>query len=213
VIGSTRSHAVCTAIRVAVKPALESAMKNDQVYGSMRKTIFNYVARDSDQAKDLRIVQMDKEIADLVKSTDSLKDATESYAFRPAPSTSPEEAATLKNVQAKLKSLLAAQKVQLDALSGFVETERARRFGTLDESQQAMQSATAPTGNVGSTPSPVTGFLNDSSQSVIAQHDTPTGLFGANRLDRDLGDIAATTTHSEQAATKAIIQAVGLCRP
>jgi len=42
-----------------------------------------------------------------------------------------------------LEGVLAAQKVQLDAMSGFVETERMRRFGTLSESEQNMQRFTS----------------------------------------------------------------------
>jgi len=212
IIGTTRSRPVCTAIRLAVKPALEAAMKNDTIYSAMRKTIFDYVVRDNDAARDLRIVQMDKQIADLVRSTSALDDATKSISFRPAPSTRTEDAKTLRELQGTLAGVLDAQRVQLDALSGFVETERARLFGRSDESVQQSQRATAPTGQTGSTPSPVTGFLADSQHTLVSQHPTPVGLSGAHMLDRDLDDISVATTKREQSATRAIIAAAGQCR-
>jgi hypothetical protein len=212
VIGTTRTRPVCTAIHQAVKPALEAAMKNDTIYTSVRKTIFNYVALDSGDARNLRIVQMDKQIAELVRSTSALEDALKSPAFRPAPNVRPEDVKTLHDLQSSLGGVLAAQRIQLDALSGFVETERSGMFGKLDESQQQAQSAVAPTGQVGSTPSPVTGFLPDSPQTLVPQHPTPQGLSGAHMLDRDLGDISAATTKREQTAVHVIVEAAGQCR-
>lgn len=211
-IGTTRSRSVCSAIRDGVKPALDAATTNDMIYTSMRKSVFNYVARDSEEARDLRIVQMDRQIADLVKSTKALEEATNSYTFKPAPSTSADETTLMKRLQGSLKGILSAQKIQLDAMSGFVETERSRRFGKLDEAQQQIAGSLSPTNKVGSSPSPVTGFLADSQHTLVSPHSTPVGLQGANLLDRDLGDIQNVTARREAIATKAIIDAAALCR-
>lgn len=212
VIGTTHNRPVCTAVRQAIKPALLAAMKNDAIYTSMRKTIFDYVVSDTEDVRNLRIVQMDKQIEELVKATDALDTAAASSAFAPASGTGPEDAKTLRELQASLKGVAAAQHVQLDAVSGFVETERARLFGKLDESQQQMQRANASTANTGSTPSPVTGFLADSQQAVLPAHRVAQGLFNGHLLDRDLGGISNFTKRREEVASRVITDAAERCR-
>jgi hypothetical protein len=211
IIGTTRTKPVCTAIRKAVKPALQSAMQNDAVYGGMRKKIYDYVLRDSDQVRDLRIVQMDSQVQTLVKSTDALEAALKDPSLVPAANARPQDAKSLRDLHESLGGVLAAQKVQLDVLSGFVETERARRFGTLDESQRGMQQSTGQAN--GPTPAPITGFLRDKDDVFASlQHPVATGMAGAMRLDRDLGDISAETTRRETVATRVIIAAAATCQ-
>lgn len=211
VIGTTRTRAVCTALRQAVAPAIQAAMKNDQTYTVLRKTIFDYVVKDGDTARDLRLVQMDRQVDAMVKNVDALQAALRAPALE-NPKAPPEEAKTLRELREGLSGILAAQKVQLDAMSGFVETERMRRFGTPDESMRKMQATLANPGMTGPTPSPVTGFLRDAGTAVLPQHETVTTLADAHKLDRDLGDIAATTSVREQQATPVIVAASNGCK-
>ncbi len=214
VIGTTRSRPVCTAIRRAVKPALEAAMQNDATYLVIRKNIYDYVVRDFDQSRDLHLMQMDRKVDDLVKSTDALETALQDPSFQPAGTVRPEDAKALHDMHDTLKGVLAAQRVQLDVMSGFVETERARRFGKLDESQQAMQDAIAPTLQTTGVPLPtITGFLNDESSVFSSlKHPTVNGLADGHKLDHDLGDIAAFTARRETVATRTIVDAANHCR-
>jgi hypothetical protein len=216
VIGSTRTKPVCTALRRAVKPALESAMRNDATYGAIRKNVFDYVVRDDEQARDLHLVQMDRKVDELVKSTDALDAALRDPSLRPAAQTvRPADGKTLHGLRSTLEAVLAAQRVQLDVMSGFVETERARRFGKLDESAQGMQNSVSPAGlsNTLSAPA-VTGFLNDEKDVFAAlKHPTVNGLADGSKLDRDFADIAAFTAKREAAATQAVVEAVSGCRP
>lgn len=211
IIGTTRTRQVCTAIRRGVKPALESAMQNDAIYGGIRKKIYDYIAKESEQTRDLRLMQMDAKVQDLVKSTDALETALKDSSFVPGPKVRPEDVKTLSDLHDSLSGVLAAQKVQLDVLSGFVSTEQARRFGKLDESQQAMQSATAPQPNM--TFAPLTGFLRDK-QDAFSTLKNPrvSGLSSAVKLDRDFGDISSYTAKREAAATRTIVQAAAACR-
>jgi hypothetical protein len=211
VIGATRTKPICSAIRKGVRPAVQSAMKNDAIYGGVRKLIYNYVTLESDQTRDLRLMQMDAKVQDLVKSTDALETALKDPSFVPASNAKAEDAKSLHDLHESLSGVLDAQKVQLDVLGGFVSTEQARRFGTLDENQLAMQKATAPAPDT-SFP-PLTGFLRDKQDVFSAlKRPVPAGMSGARLLDRDLNDISTMTTRREAVATKTIVEAAATCR-
>jgi hypothetical protein len=217
VIGTTRAKPICTAIRRAIAPAVAAALKNDQTYGGLRKRIFDYVVKDSNEARDLHLMQMDREVDKMVKNVDTLQDALKSPALDVPATAKPEDAKTLRDLRSTLTAVLIAQKVQLNAMSGFVETERMRRFGTLSESEQNMANSNAPsvmTSRNGQlqTPTPVSAFLRDAQTTFDPQHKTVSSLNDAHLLDRDLGDIAAFTTKHEDAAAKVIIPAANSCK-
>lgn len=216
VIGTTRAKPVCTAIRRAIAPAVAAALKNDQTYGGLRKKIFDYVVKDSEEARDLHLMQMDREVDGMVKNVNTLEDALKSSTLDIPPTAKPEDAKALRDMKATLSSVLAAQKGQLNAMSGFVETERMRRFGKLSESEENMRRANgtniAGPGGQLQTPVPITGFLRDTQTAFNPQHRVASGLNDGHLLDRDLGDIAAITTHYEDAAAKVIIPAANSCK-
>jgi hypothetical protein len=217
IIGTTRNKPVCTAIRRAIAPAVAASLKNDQVYGVIRKQIFDYVVKDSEEARDLHLMQMDRQVDAMVKHVDTLEQAIKSPALDIPATAKPEDAKTLRDLRASLASVLVAQKVQLNAMSGFVESERMRRFGEMSETQKNMQRANNP--NVlqpGSsslqTPAPLGAFLRDSQTTFNPQHRVANGLNDAHLLDRDLGDISAFTTKYEDVAAKIIIPAANSCK-
>jgi hypothetical protein len=212
IIGTTRSKPVCTAIRRAVAPAVAAAMRNDQTYGVLRKTIFDYVVKDSETARDLRLMQMDRTVDSMVKNVDAIEEALKSPTLDIPGTAKPEDAKMLRDLKRTLGGVLAAQKAQLNAMSGFVETERMRRFGKLNETEANLQNSVAP--NVANAPSPlpVSGFLHDTQETFNPNHRTPNGLADGHLLDRDLGDIAAVTSHAEDLATKVIVPATAGCK-
>jgi hypothetical protein len=215
VIGTTRAKPVCTAIRRAIAPAVAAALKNDHTYGGLRKNIFDYVVKDSEEARDLHLTQMDRQVDTMVKNVNTLEDALKSPSLDIPGTAKPEDAKTLRDLKRTLTGVLAAQKGQLNAMSGFVETERMRRFGQLSESELNMQrtnSSNVAPGGVLQTPIPVSGFLRDTSNTFNPQHRTVSGLNDAHLLDRDLGDISALTTQYEDAAAKVIIPAANSCK-
>jgi hypothetical protein len=215
-IGTTRSKPVCTAIRRAIAPAVAAALKNDRTYGGLRKRIFDYVVKDSNEARDLHLMQMDREVDQMVKNIDTLTEALKSSALDVPPAAKPEDAKMLRDLRSTLTGVLVAQKVQLNAMSGFVETERMRRFGQLSESELNMQRSNMPAtvgrNGVMETPPPVSGFLRDTKTAFDPQHKVVSSLNDAHLLDRDLGDIAAFTAKHEDAASKAIIPAANSCK-
>lgn len=215
VIGTTRSKPLCSAIRQAVAPAVRAAMRNDQVYHAVRGNIFDYVVKDSDEARDLHLMQMDRRIDEMVKQVDALKTALDSPSLDVPHNASPEDGKALRDIRATLKSVLSAQQVQLDAMNGFVETERMRRFGTFNETETNMNRATQPNTTSGLQADPdsaMNGFLKDSKQFVMPQHQTVKTLGDAHRLDRDFGDIAAITAAREEKFTQAIVPAAKRCQ-
>ncbi|HTD34793.1 MAG TPA: hypothetical protein VK665_14085 [Candidatus Elarobacter sp.] len=214
-IGTTRSKPVCTAIRRAVAPAVAAAMKNDQTYGVMRKTIFDYVVKDSDPARDLHLMQMDRQVDGMVKNLDAIETALKSPALDIPATAKPEDAKMLRDLKRSLASVWAAQKTELNAMSGFVETERMRRFGQLNETELAMQRANAPNyapGGVLVTPAPISGFLRDTKDAFNPAHPAVSSLNDAHLLDRDLGDIADVVNRFEETASKVIIPAANGCK-
>jgi hypothetical protein len=215
-IGTTRAKPVCTAIRRAIAPAVAAALKNDQTYGGLRKKIFDYVVKDSEEARDLHLMQMDREVDAMVKNVNTLEEALKSPSLEIPGTAKPEDAKALRDMKSTLSGVLAAQKGQLNAMSGFVETERMRRFGKLSESEENMQRANAPgvSGPRGDlqTPIPVSGFLRDTQNTFNPQHRVASGLNDGHLLDRDLGDISAVTTRYEDAAAKVIIPAANSCK-
>ncbi|MDB5071087.1 MAG: hypothetical protein JWM87_2198 [Candidatus Eremiobacteraeota bacterium] len=215
VIGTTRAKPVCTAIRRAIAPAVAAALKNDQTYGGLRKKIFDYVVKDSEEARDLHLMQMDREVDVMVKNVNTLEDSLKSSTLDIPPTAKPEDAKALRDMKTTLTGVLAAQKGQLNAMSGFVETERMRRFGKLTESEENMRRANSAADSgprAGQTPIPITGFLRDTQNTFNPQHRAASGLNDGHLLDRDLGDISAITTRYEDAAAKVIIPAANSCK-
>ena len=218
IIGTTRAKPVCTAIRRVVAPAVVAAMKNDKAYADVKAKIYDYVLRDSEEARDLHLTQMDHQVNDMVKNIDDLEAALKSPLLDIPATAKPEDAKTLRDLRTTLHGVLAAQKFQENALSGFVETERMRRFGQLSESEQNMQKATGPNvvqpggGGALQTPAPLGAFLRDTQTTFNPQHRVANGLHDAKLLDQDLNDIAAVTSRYEDAATKVIVPAANACK-
>jgi hypothetical protein len=217
VIGGTRAKPVCSAIRRAVAPAVAAALKNDKTYGAIRAQIFDYVVKDSNEAQDLHLMQMDRQVDSMVKNVDALEQALKSPALDPG-TAKPEDAKTLRDLRSSLSNVLAAQKLQLNTMSGFVETERMRKFGKLSESEENMQRANGPTqlqpggGGALITPTPVSPFLREQQTPFNPRNPAPKGLHDGHLLDRDLGDISAFTTKYEDIAAKVIIPAANSCK-
>jgi len=216
VIGTTKAKPLCTALRKAVAPAIEAAMKNDATYRVLRGKIFDYVVKDPDEARDLHLMQMDRTVDGLVKSTDDLEKALKSPALDIPGNAPPEDAKTMRDLKSTLTQMLAAQKVQLNVMSGFVETERMRRFGKLSEGEQNLQNSIAPNVMVNgamATSAPMSAFLRDNSQiNVLPEHQTPQSLHDAHLLDADLRDIATFTQRTEEAVTRVVVPATERCK-
>lgn len=221
VIGTTRARPVCTAIRQAVAPAIAAAIKNDQTFSGFKTNLYNYVVRETESTKDLRLMQMDHTVQEMVKSVDTLEKAIKSPGLDVPTTANPDDSSTLKKLRGSLQGILAAQKVQLDAMSGFVETERMTRFGTLSESERSLANATSPdfnnntnTSEYGPNPQPTStpGFLRDASDIF----KTPSGTISldqARRLNNDLTDLQAVTAKRENIATSVIVPAARACSP
>jgi hypothetical protein len=153
----------------------------------------------------------------MVKNVDTLEQAIKSPALDIPPTAKPEDAKMLRDLRSTLSNVLVAQKLQLNTMSGFVETERMRRFGQLSESELNMQRSNGPTiaqpgGGPLQTPTPVSPFLRDNNNQFNPTHPEPKGLNDGHLLDRDLGDISAFTTKYEDAAAKVIIPAANSCK-
>jgi hypothetical protein len=218
VIGTTRSRALCTAFRRAIGPAVKAAMDTDKTYSDFRTRLYDYTVYGTETSRDLKLMQMDHQVQGIVKSVDDLETALNSHNFDAPPNAAPKDAEALTAIRKSLRSVLDSQKVQLDAMSGFVETERMSRFGKLNETEANMQSATNPNTvsrlpQAGPTDQPTShAFLQDSSV-MLRIPPGKISLDTAHKLDRDLADLAAVTSKREDAATKVIVPATQLCKP
>jgi hypothetical protein len=221
VIGTTHSRPVCTAIRQAVAPAIQAAMKSDQTFSGFKTNVYDYTVKETESSKDLRLMQMDHTVQEMVKSVDTLEKAVNSPGLDVPRTASPDDSATLLKLRGSLRGILSAQKVQLDAMSGFVETERMSRFGQLSETEQAMRNATGPDmganansylPNAQQTQPPSSGFLRDTN-AIFKQPQGTITLDNARLLDKDLTELQSFTTKRESAATAAIIPAARACTP
>jgi hypothetical protein len=225
VIGVTRARPVCTAIRQAIAPAVKAAMKNDQLFGGFKGGVYDYTVKETESSRDLRLMQMDHGVQEMVKSVDALETAIKSPALDIPATASPDDAATLRKARETLQGVLHAQKDQLDAMSGFVETERMSRFGQMSETERAMTSATNPdmANQTSFTPgsqgaqsatgsSSQGGFLRD--YNTVFKKNLNAGSMSittARLLDHDLADMQAFTNKREAAATAVIVPAAQAC--
>lgn len=219
VIGTTRSRPVCTAIRQAVAPAIQAAMKNDRTFAGFKTSVYDYTVKETETSKDLRLMQMDHTVQDMVKSVDVLEKAINSPGLDVPSTANADDSATLLKLRGSLRGILSAQKVQLDAMSGFVETERMSRFGQQSETERAMSNATGPefgsnsyVPNAQQTQPPSSGFLRDTSM-VFKQPAGTITLDNARLLDKDLTELQSFTTKRENAASAVIIPAAKACSP
>jgi len=226
-IGSTRTRPVCVALLKAVKPALEYARSNDADYTAFQSWLYDYEIREGDEARDLRIVQMDHKIDLTLKNDNALKDVIDSTALMTTISTSPDDAKQIHALHDALLGIYNAQKVEENVMSGFVETERATRFGRHDESQKEMEHATGPGDNEtlnnpgGNNPTmpqaqatdEPNGFLRptqDIFRTLQARHSI--GLADQRMLQHDLTGIEKFTGMREDQFTKILAPAVDKCK-
>lgn len=219
-IGGTRSRAICSALRQAVAPAVAAAMTTDKQFGVLRKDVYDYTINSRDTAGgDLRLMQMDNKVQSMVRSTDELDRAIKSNAFVLPRSASSEDQTKVAQIRDALKGVLTAQKVQLDAMSGFVETERMRRFGDATEAEKMILKSVGRPDSGGSTSqtgldpelSTPHAFLRDTGKTF----KSPPGrlsLDDAHNLDHDLDDIQKFVNRRGDAAAKLIIPATNLCK-
>lgn len=217
-IGSTRSRPLCTAIRTAVAPAVKLAMQNDQTFAGFKSTLYDYTVKATEGSKDLRLMQMDRTVQSMVKNVDELEKAIGSPGLDIPRTANSGDAQTLLKLRGSLRGILEAQKVQLDAMSGFVETERMGRFGRQSETEAQISRATGPDVGTGAaipssqaTQPPSSGFLRDSSM-VFKRPPGHIALDDARLLDKDLSELQAFTGKREDAASALIIPAANRCK-
>lgn len=217
-IGSTRSRPLCTAIRTAVAPAVKVAMQNDHTFAGFKTALYDYTVKDTEGAKDLHLMQMDRTVQNMVKSIDELEKAIGSPGLDIPRTATPNDAQILLKLRGSLRGILDAQKVELDAMSGFVETERMGRFGRQSEGESQISRATGP--DIGSgvvvpgsqaTQPPSSGFLRDSSM-VFKRPPGRIALDDARLLDKDLSELQAFTGKREDAASAVIIPTANRCK-
>jgi hypothetical protein len=218
IIGTTRSRAICSAMRRVVAPAVAAAMKNDKTYDGFRKNLWDYTVYGTEASRDLKLMQMDRTVQSMVKSVDDLETTLNSHLFESPANAAPKDSQALAAMRQTMRGVLDSQKVQLDVMSGFVETERMSRFGRMSESEANLARSNGPEqGSAANRPSalatdaPSYAFLRDSSNVF----KTPAGKISldvAHNLDHDLADLAAVTSKREDNASKVIIPATQLCK-
>jgi hypothetical protein len=221
-IGTTRTRALCSAMHRVIAPAVAAAMGSDKTYAGFRTSLRDYLITATTSSRDMKITVMDRTVQSMVKSVDKLETTLNSGDWQPPANAAAQDKAALANIHQSLAGVLAAQKVQLDAMSGWLETERARTFGQMSETENQMRNSMNP-----ASPAPLpivsdpmspdlvnndTSYAFKRDSSTFFQGKPGNSLAQANNLDRDLGDIAHFTSQREAVAAKVIIPATNLCK-
>jgi len=223
-IGSTRARPICTALRQAVAPALKVAMQNDATSTTLRVAAYDFMVSATDVSADMKIMRMDRQVQSLHDSVNTLQDALNAPAWNLGPNPNPDDAKRLNDVRQAMLGTLEAQKVQLQAMSGFVDTERQVRFGTATEDERMMRKATSGGESVmGSNGTPQQADLN--SLPTVANEAfkkdaanvlmTPVGhiaVSDAQKLDADLKMLAGWTDAREKVASRLVIGTSQSCQ-
>lgn len=221
-IGTTRTRALCSAMHRVIAPAVAAAMTSDKTYAGFRTSLRDYMITATTSSRDMKITVMDRTVQSMVKSVDQLETTLNSKDWEPPANAAAQDKTALANIHQSLSGVLSAQKVQLDAMSGWLETERARTFGQMSETENNLRNSS---GLASSPPLPIitdplapdqvsndTSYAFKRDSSTFFQGKPGSSLAQANNLDRDLGDIARYTSQREAAASKVIIPATSLCK-
>jgi hypothetical protein len=222
-IGSTRSRPLCTALRQVVAPTLKIAMKNDASTTELRVAMYDFMVSATDISADMKIMRMDREVQTLHDSISTLQDALNAPAWNLGTSPSPDDTKSVAQMRQSMLGTLESQKVQLQAMSGLVDTERQIRLGTATEDERMMRKATSGDQSViGANGTPQQADLNSlpTVNNEAFKRDTanvlstPVGhiaVSDAQKLDADLKMLAARTDAREKEASALIVTAAKSC--
>lgn len=222
-IGRVRSTTLCTTLRQNIAPTILGLMKNDEIIGAGHRA-FAKMAHDASGSSSaaididkLYLEQIETRLVHNLQVIDKL--LGDDKRFPASPRTDDERAAVVLKTQ--LLAVADPQRKALDLVSGTLETES---LGQMQhEFDKQMQSATAqdnapmaaatsdPTSFIGTAGlpdySPVAGLPTTASKTSTLSGHTVYDTIGAS-LEETQGTIA----RREQAASSAVIDAVGSCR-
>jgi hypothetical protein len=204
-IGRTRARPLCSVMHDVVGPAILAAQSADAHFTGARSALFDYVMETSPGARNLKHTRLDRVAIAMAEDVRKLKEAIEDkrFAAAAAPPASGEPAA-LFDTRAALRTLYDDELAQLNALSGFVETERFAQLRTELEGADFIRS-------VAGLPDRVPPKFGPGADRVTPNKNKPNQLANAHELDRWTGQIAEITTKNEDAASRVIVRVAALC--
>jgi len=200
-IGRTRARTLCTVLRDTVGPAIVATQRADAHFADARNALFAYVSETNLGARNLKHAQLDRVAIAMAEDVRKLRTALEDPRFAAAqPPPARGEAAALFDARAALRTLYDDQLAQLNALSGFVETERFAQIRTELEDADFVRSVTGLPGRG----APRFGPGADRATK-------PNQLANAHELDRWTGRVAAAVAKDEDVASSVIVGVSALC--
>jgi hypothetical protein len=205
-IGRTHSRTVCSVMRDTVGPAILATQRADKHFADARDALFSYVTETNTGARNLKHAQLDRVAVAMAEEVRKLKTAIEDPAFAAAaPPPASGEAAALFDARAALRTLYDNELAQLNALSGFVTTERFAQIRTELEEADLIR-------KVSDLPARGAPAFGPGADRPTSAQQRPNQLANAHELDRWTGRVAAETTKNEEAASRVILRVAALCR-
>lgn len=192
VIGTTRSRSLCTALRRSVLPALDASKKNEATFVAGRGLIYQYTIQNEGPGKDFKLFQLDQKTITAMEANRTAFDRfLADPALVPRGARNPGDAALLERLQGQIRGLREAQEREINALSGFLETERMSRYRKRSETEEAMRSA------VGAGSAPTIAGDEKVMRDYAIYFNDPRGsisLANARAIDDDLAAIQRVAT-------------------
>ena len=202
-IGRTRSRALCTVMREVVGPGILATKRADARFADARGALFDYVTETNTAARNLRHAQLDRVAVAMAEDVRALKAAIEDPGFAAAaPPPASGEPAALYDARAALRTLYENELAQLNALSGFVTTERFAQLRTELEEADFIR-------HVMDMPARGAPKFGPGADRPTAQQQNR--LADAHELDRWTSRIVAETTKNEETASRVIVRVAALC--
>jgi len=185
VIGGTRSRQLCTALRRSVLPAVDVARKNDVQFGGARNYWFKYYTQNEGLGKDFILFKLDQTtLVSMQKNLDQYDKLIDDPALVARGYQNPDDVKLVSELKARAKVLHAAQDLEIQILSGLLETERMNRYRKPSETEQSMKVA------LGTDQLPA---ASGDEKTIEQYYDYFHGVAGlgslgtAKAIDRDLG--------------------------
>ena len=206
-IGRTRTRPLCTTLRDIVAPAIVTAQHADVQFSEARPVLFDYLAGDAASAG-MRLRKIERAVIEMARDVVKLKAlVADPRLAGETDDTATGETKARADLRASLRVIYESELRQLNALNGFVETDRRLTLSARDEDSMMMQAAFD-----GMTPPPA--IPTSPSQANYLGHPPhyANKLSQAHEVDRWMGRVVTLTTTREEAASKVIVAVAALCR-
>lgn len=210
VIGTTRSRMLCTALRRSVNPAVDAAKKNDAQFTGARGAFFKYYTQNEGLGKDFILFKIDQTtLTQMQKNLDAYDALIADPALTVLAYRNEADIQVVEQIKSRAKVLHAAQDLEIQMLSGLLETERMNRYRQPSELEQGMKVALG---------TDKLGEAQGDAKVINQYYDYFHGVAGlgalgtAKAIDSDLGTLQNIHVHAADTLKQVADDAAKNCR-